>query len=70
VAAPAVQAILAWSGEEWRELRPRSVSPSTPTAWALNTVVLDPVRTSKVRLLFTHALPQVAGVTEMRVWSR
>jgi hypothetical protein len=37
--------------------------------WALNTVRLVPVVTPRIRLVFTHARPFVAGVTEIAVWS-
>jgi len=70
VAAPMDYRIEEWNGEAWVEAPVRARSPEEPLAWALNTVVVGPVTTERVRVVFTHAPPAVAGVTELRIWPR
>jgi len=70
VAAPAVYDVEVWTGRGWEEVVPLGRSPAAPTAWAVNTLVMEPVTTPKVRVLFTHPQPAFAGVTEIRLWPR
>ncbi len=68
IAAPHDYHVEVWSDGAWHTAAERSRSPAQPMAWAQNTVVLDPVSTSRVRVVFTHALPAFTGVSELRVW--
>ena len=43
-------------------------SPVQPVAGAVNTVKITPVKTSRVRVVFTHRKGSFAGMTEMEVW--
>jgi hypothetical protein len=45
----------------------RTRTPETPTAWALNTVELEPVEASRLRVAFTHDGATRSGLTELRV---
>jgi len=36
--------------------------------WALNTVVLDPVETPRMRVVFTHEGTMRPGMTELRIF--
>ncbi|MCG6988754.1 MAG: discoidin domain-containing protein, partial [Gemmatimonadetes bacterium] len=68
IAAPAAFRVEVWDGDGWHPAAERARDPTRPTAWAVNTVLLQPVQASRVRVVFTHALPAVTGVTEMRVF--
>jgi len=46
----------------------RSRTPERPTASAVNTVRIAPVRTEKVRVVLEHDLPSASGITELMVW--
>jgi hypothetical protein len=70
VAAPLEYRIERWTRDGWAEVPLLVRDPSEPTAWALNTVTFEPVLTERVRVIFTHALPAVSGVTELRLWPR
>jgi hypothetical protein len=70
VAAPRSVALERWDGSGWVALPVLERIPETPTAWALNTLVVSPVEASRIRVVFTHALPAASGVTEVRVWPR
>ncbi len=70
VAAPAEYAVEVWTVDGWREAPAVRRIPALPAAWAMNTVELEPVRTTRLRVRFTHQPPAVAGVTEIRVWPR
>jgi hypothetical protein len=68
VAAPREYRVEVWTGDAWRVAVVRSRTPIRPMAWALNTVELEPVETSRVRVVFTHERPTFTGVSEMRVF--
>jgi hypothetical protein len=69
VAAPLSYAVEYWDGARWTTATVESRAPTAPMTWALNTVRIVPVVTPRIRLVFTHARPFVAGVTEIAVWS-
>jgi len=68
VAAPRSYRIEAWIGDSWVRAAERARTPENPTAWALNTVTLEPVETSRLRVVFTHDGELRSGVTELRVF--
>jgi hypothetical protein len=57
-----------WNGEGWRDAVLRSRFPQRPTAWARNTVTVDPVVTDRIRVVFEHDPPAFTGVTELMIW--
>jgi hypothetical protein len=65
---PASYAVEVWDGGGWAPIDERSRQPATPTAWAMNRLVFEPVATDRVRVLFDHALPWFTGVTEIMIW--
>ena len=68
VAAPRNYRLQYWNGERWADLAEVRRMPAAPTAWARNTVDIEPIATEKIRVVFEHALPRFTGVTEMMVW--
>jgi hypothetical protein len=68
VAAPTSFRIEAWVDGGWVEARERSRSPRRPTPWAVNTVLIEPMTTSRVRVLFSHDGANRSGLTELRIF--
>jgi len=68
VGAPAAYRVEAWREGAWAPVAERSRVPERPTAWALNTVELEPVETSRLRVVFTHDGALRSGLTEVRVF--
>ena len=73
VAAPEAYRAEVWDADggregEWVEAVVRQRSPQRPTAWAMNVVEMEPVRTTRLRIVFRHPLPAFSGVSELRVW--
>jgi hypothetical protein len=67
VRAPRNYTIQLWDGTAWRPARERSRFPARPLASARNVVLIEPVKVSRVRVLFEHDLPAATGVTELIV---
>jgi hypothetical protein len=70
VSAPASLAILFWDGASWSPVTELERLPVEPRTWARNTVWIEPVETSRVRVHFEHPLPAFSGVTEIEMWDR
>ena len=68
VKAPRQCVVQYWDGSRWTDASVVSRLPERPATWALNTVRIRPVRTSKIRVIFEHDLPAASGVTELMVW--
>jgi hypothetical protein len=68
VGAPAAYRVEAWNGSAWSPVTERSRVPDKPTAWALNTLTLEPVEAPRVRVVFTHDGAMRSGLTELRVF--
>ncbi len=68
VAAPEDYRIEVWGGSEWKEPSLRWRKPSEPLAWALNQTRLEPVRTSRLRVVLLHRAPSASGIAEIRIW--
>lgn len=68
VAAPRTIRVETWIGAAWAEAVVRTRTPALPTAWALNSLELAPVETSRLRVVFIHDLPAASGLTELRIW--
>ena len=67
LAAPRAYRVETWNGSAWVAAVERVRTPTAPTAWALNTVVLEPVETSRVRVVLTHDTATRSSLTELRV---
>jgi hypothetical protein len=65
--APRDYAIQFWNGTGWRDARVRSRSPSRPLASARNRVTIDPIRTSRLRVVLQHDRPAFSAMTEVVV---
>jgi hypothetical protein len=70
LAAPESYRVEYWSGGAWRDASVRSRVPARPTAWARNRIVIEPVVTDGLRVVFAHARPAVTGVTELVLWGQ
>jgi len=68
IGAPAGYRVEVWSGGGWESATVRARRPEIPLAWALNTVLLEPVRTSRIRVVLSHDLPAASGMAEVRVF--
>lgn len=68
VKAPESYHVEYWNGGEWLEATTVSRRPDTPLAMARNTVVIEPVRTRRLRVVFDHAEPSYSGVAELMIW--
>jgi len=68
VGAPADYRVEVWNDGAWEVAPPLTRRPETPLAWALNRVLLAPVRTSRIRVVLKHAHPLASGVAEVRVF--
>lgn len=67
VRAPRSYAVQYWDGSAYRDATVRSRLPAMPLASARNVVTIDPVTTSRVRLVLVHDLPAVTAITELVV---
>jgi hypothetical protein len=68
VAEPASFRLEAWVNGRWITVPERSRIPREPTAWALNSVQLEPTTTSRVRVVFVHDGSDRSGLTELRIF--
>jgi hypothetical protein len=68
VQAPASYTVQFWDGNAWQEARNQTKSPEKPAGGQINEVRFSPVKTSKVRILFTHRGRARSGLTEIFVW--
>lgn len=65
IKAPRSYSIQIWDGNDWRPATIRSRVPERPLASARNVVLIEPVTTSRVRVVLEHALPAVSAITEL-----
>ncbi len=68
VQAPEKYVVQYRDGRAWSDVPSARHSPERPTGGTVNTVVFRPVRTSKVRVVFTHRGKARSGLTEIEVW--
>lgn len=55
---------------KWKEAKISKRNPSKPKSLALNSVILEkPIRTHKLRVVFTHTDSTFTGVSEIMAWS-
>ncbi len=58
-----------WEGKAWQPVKNARKSPEKPTGSEFNEVRFDPVKASKVRVVFTHAGKARSGVSELLIWN-
>ena len=68
IEAPRSYTIQYWTDGRWAGAAVRSQLPRSPTAWALNRTVIEPVVTSRIRVVFEHAVPAATAVAELVLW--
>jgi hypothetical protein len=68
VRAPARYRVEHWTGSEWKAVTAVIQVPAIPAGNEINTVTFNPVRTSKVRVVFDHAGTARSGLTEILIW--
>ncbi len=68
VTAPRDYVVETWADDRWIPVVVVDRLPQVPATWARNSVVMEPVTSRKIRVVFEHALPAVTGVTEVEVW--
>jgi len=68
LAAPRDYTVEVWTGREWMPAAELRRLPETPEGSAVNTVWIEPVETTKVRVVFDHAAPAATAVTELLIW--
>lgn len=69
VQTPKEYTIQQWTGSEWRNVQKPAFEPRKPTGGMANTAVFEQVKTSKIRVVFSHDLPAKSGVTELEIWA-
>jgi hypothetical protein len=67
IKAPRAYSVHIWNGSGWQDARVRSRVPERPLGSARNLITLEPVATSRIRVLLEHDLPAWSGVTELIV---
>ena len=65
VKAPRRYHIEAWTGTTWVPVRVLTQVPVVPQVSSVNTVHIEPVTTTRIRVVFEHDLPAVSGMTEL-----
>ena len=65
LAAPSRFTVQVWDGRSWTEAVVRRKAPERPAGSAQNTVWIEPVETSRLRVVFEHARPGATAVTEL-----
>lgn len=57
-----------WDGEKFSPVRETTREPAQPTGGVWNEVRCDPVKTTRLRIVFTHRGKSRSGVSEVMVW--
>jgi hypothetical protein len=70
VQAPQSVDVQHWSGRDWIAVENPENSPSQPVGGQWNEVRFNPVKSSRLRIVFTHKGQARSGVTEVMVWDR
>jgi len=68
LAAPRGVTVQYWNGHNWLPARVRRRLPDQPEGSAVNTLWIEPVEASKVRVVLEHARPATTAVTELLIW--
>jgi hypothetical protein len=68
VQAPADYRVEWWDGQQWRLVEHARRDPDRPAGGQFNEIRFDPVRTVRVRVVFTHRPGARSGITEILAW--
>ncbi len=68
LAAPSGFTVQFWSGSNWLPAVVQRRLPEIPEGSAVNTLWIEPVETTRVRVVFDHATPNATAITELLIW--
>lgn len=68
VQAPMSYTVQYWDGSAWRDVAEATKRPEAPAGGQWNEVRFRPVKSAKVRVVFTHRGRSRSGVSEVLVW--
>lgn len=68
LAAPRDYRVEYWSGRDWVPAAVRRRLPALPEGSAVNTVWIEPVETTRIRMVVEHARPAATAITELLIW--
>jgi hypothetical protein len=68
VQAPRAYNVQHWDGQKWIDAAEQQYSPKQPAGGQWNEVRFNPVKTQKLRVVFTHKGKARSGVSEILVW--
>ncbi len=68
VQPPAAYTIEYLDGETWKEVANAKRSPEKPAGSTVNTVRFESIKTTKLRVIFTHQGQARSGLTELEIW--
>ncbi len=68
--APRAITLERWDGRAWQAIPQTTHTPALPVANQLTTITFPPLICRHVRVVFTHALPAFAGVSEIAMWEQ
>lgn len=69
VQPPTSYTIEFWTGSDWQAVANLKRSPEQPIGSQWNQARFDPVKSNKVRIVFTHKGQSRSGVSEVMVWN-
>jgi hypothetical protein len=70
VQAPDSYTVEYLDGDAWKEVAGVKKSPEKPQGGAMNTATFEPLKSRKVRVVFTHAGRSRTGLTEIEAWEK
>ena len=68
VQAPTDYLVETWNGQKWIAAANQKKSPEKPVGGQFNEVRFDRVKSTKLRVMFTHAAPARSGISEIFIW--
>jgi hypothetical protein len=69
VQAPQSYAVQYWDGKAWADVSGAKKTPERPVGGQFNEVRFDKVKTTKMRVVFTHRGKARSGVSEILIWA-
>ncbi len=70
VQTPAGYELQYWTGDNWKNIEGVAKTPSAPIGGTINTAAFPAVKTSKLRVTFTHQGKSRTGLTELELWEK
>ena len=68
VKAPENYNVQIWDGKAWQDAAKQVKNPPRPVGGRFNEVKFERARTSRIRVVFTHAAKARSGISEIMVW--